>query len=269
MSVSYFKADYGLFSVPFQITMSYGVFLALFRPVVPLELIFASGANAGFSIFLSGILVKTAAFGLYKFFALINLELIKFFFILLVMSLIDVSFKSFNQNDFKKLIAYATIFEMNLSMLMLIFFSKNSLLLFFYFLVFHALLSGLFFFYSDIFYKFFNTRIVSSIKNLQQISFVVSLFFFSSILIFVGLPLTIKFFLEIHFLLKLVSYDFSITLLILITFMLFNVNFLKFFFHIFFSNLNKKFSNSIALSSRDFIFLLFFNLLLLSMPMFF
>ena len=71
-------------------------------------------ASTNFSIFLSGVLVKFAFFGLFKCLLMIQLEpsfLLIYPFLLI--GLLDSSFKLFYQIDLKKLVAYSTVVEMH------------------------------------------------------------------------------------------------------------------------------------------------------------
>ena len=71
-------------------------------------------ASTNFSIFLSGVLVKIAFFGLVRCLIEIQMEtsLIALFPILIV-GLVDAIFKMFYQIDLKKLVAYSTVVEMH------------------------------------------------------------------------------------------------------------------------------------------------------------
>jgi NADH:ubiquinone oxidoreductase subunit 4 (subunit M) len=71
-------------------------------------------ASTNFSIFLSGVLVKFAFFGLIKCLFTIQLEP-TFYFIypFLTIGIVDASFKLFYQIDLKKLVAYSTVVEMH------------------------------------------------------------------------------------------------------------------------------------------------------------
>ena len=71
-------------------------------------------ASTNFSIFLSGVLVKFAFFGLFKCLSYINIFFnLSFFYIFILIGLIDSSLKLYYQLDLKKLIAYATVVEMH------------------------------------------------------------------------------------------------------------------------------------------------------------
>lgn len=71
-------------------------------------------ASTNFSIFLSGVLVKFAFFGLLK--CLISVQLEPTFIYVypfLVVGIVDAVLKLFYQIDLKKLVAYSTVVEMH------------------------------------------------------------------------------------------------------------------------------------------------------------
>lgn len=71
-------------------------------------------ASTNFSIFLSGVLVKFAFFGLLK--CLVTVSLEPTFYIVypfLTIGIFDAVFKLFYQIDLKKLVAYSTVVEMH------------------------------------------------------------------------------------------------------------------------------------------------------------
>ena len=71
-------------------------------------------ASTNFSIFLSGVLVKFAFFGLMKCLISIHLEpTIIYIYPFLIIGIIDAVFKLFYQIDLKKLVAYSTVVEMH------------------------------------------------------------------------------------------------------------------------------------------------------------
>lgn len=72
-------------------------------------------APAGFSIFLSGFLVKSAVYGFYRLSNVLGGDLnTTFFSILPILGVLDSSLKMWGQIDLKKLVAYCTIQEMSL-----------------------------------------------------------------------------------------------------------------------------------------------------------
>ena len=154
-------------------------------------------ANTSFSIFLSGVLVKTALFGLYKFGCVYYLKESNIVLFLIIYSFIDASLKLWEQVDLKKLIAYLTVQEMGLITLALFFINQTNYRLLVIFTIFHTTVSAIFFFVNDSLYKRYNSR------QLNQVSGIINNFPWlgSSIIIislfFIGFPLTIKFYIEL------------------------------------------------------------------------
>jgi NADH:ubiquinone oxidoreductase subunit 4 (subunit M) len=71
-------------------------------------------ASTNFSIFLSGVLVKFAFFGLFKCLLLVELEpTFIYVYPFLILGIVDTVFKLFYQLDLKKLVAYSTVVEMH------------------------------------------------------------------------------------------------------------------------------------------------------------
>jgi NADH:ubiquinone oxidoreductase subunit 4 (subunit M) len=71
-------------------------------------------ASTNFSIFLSGVLVKFAFFGLLKCLLVIELEpTFIYVYPFLILGIVDTVFKIFYQIDLKKLVAYSTVVEMH------------------------------------------------------------------------------------------------------------------------------------------------------------
>ena len=156
-------------------------------------------APTGFSIYLSGFLVKTAIFGLYKTLTLISVKFNLYpFLCVIVLGFVDSSFKFWTQSDVKKLVAYCTIQEMNLIMLLFLFGNTKLISTGILFTITHALLSGLMFYVVDCVYRRFGSRsivevhgILSSCPNLAIIIILMQL-------CFVGLPGTVKFLVEFN-----------------------------------------------------------------------
>lgn len=72
-------------------------------------------ASTGFSIFLSGFLVKAAVYVCWKVVMLLGISNINIVFTCLCLySVLDGVIKIITQTDIKKLVAFATVFEMGL-----------------------------------------------------------------------------------------------------------------------------------------------------------
>lgn len=172
-------------------------------------------APAGFSIFLSGFLVKAALYCFYTF----NLILGKPYITVVVLivafyGIVESSIKMWNQTDFKKLIAYATIQEMNL-ILFLLMTSQNAidygLILF---ILIHGWLSTLMFFLVDIIQKKTSTRNIVELGGLGYNFPEIKLIVWFIILLFSGFPLTVKFVIEWQILGNFLVYSQSLQTLI-------------------------------------------------------
>lgn len=163
-------------------------------------------ASTGFSIFLSGFLVKAAVFSCWKLVFAFNLCLESPFLIALCLfSVFDGAMKLAVQTDLKKLVAFATVFEMGLIYLFLLWKPEQSGLFVFLFCVSHAFLSGLMFFIVEVIYVRTHTR------NLEALSGLIVYFpslgksVWAMLFIFWGLPFTVKFFVEFWVLLSLLN----------------------------------------------------------------
>lgn len=183
--------------------------------------------NTSFSIFLSGILVKTALYGLYKF-GSVMLELNYFFIFLSFVGLVDASLKIAYQTDMKRVVATCTVFEMNIILLNFLFLSISSHVFTIYFCILHTFLSFLFFYLTDCIYRRSGTRSFQSIGNFINTYPVLSLFLITCLLLFNGIPFTLKFYLEIIFFLKILNLN-------ILFFLIFTL--IQIFFIIFFSKL--------------------------------
>ncbi len=154
-------------------------------------------APAGFSIFLSGFLVKAAIFCFYYFNLIFETKLsCQLVSMVALFGVMESSVKLWTQTDFKKLIAFATIQEMNLILYLLINYQNTldySLVLF---ILIHGWLSTLMFFLVDIIQKKVSSRNIVEISGLAytfpEIKFIV----WFIIIFFSGFPLTVKFVIE-------------------------------------------------------------------------
>jgi len=156
-------------------------------------------APTGFSIFLSGFLVKSAIFGFYKFSTLlgstINTTLFTTFALL---GVIDASLKMWGQTDLKKLVAYATIQEMGI--IYLAFCWGDIILLYggILFCVTHAFLSSIFFFFVDCINRRFNSRNIVEINGVLHITPNLGILILLGCVLYSGLPGSLKFISELY-----------------------------------------------------------------------
>ena len=151
-------------------------------------------APSGFSMYLSGFLVKTALYGFYKIVNLLGLELNSILFsTICLLGVIDASLKMWGQTDLKKLVAYGTIQEMNIIYLVFCWGDTNNVISGVLFCITHAFLSTLMFFLVDCIYRRYFSRSVIEISGILNktpnlgISILLMCVFYS------GLPGTLKF----------------------------------------------------------------------------
>lgn len=157
-------------------------------------------ASTNFSIFLSGVLVKFAFFGLMK--CLITLQLEPTFIYVypfLVIGIIDAVFKLFYQIDLKKLVAYSTVVEMHWLTICVISGQSNLLLANFCMLISHALLSTNSFLLVDAVARRFKTRLITEVSGLNFLCPKLFLAILLNSLIFLGFPGSIFFISEFLF----------------------------------------------------------------------
>lgn len=169
-----------------------------------------------FSIYLSGFLVKTALYGFYKLFFFNTYMYISLYITILLFSICDVSFKFFSQVDIKKIVAYATVQEMNLIYLGLLFFNKKSLIYVSLFTLTHSVLSTIFFYTVDCLYKRYKSRSIYNIFATFIFYPTMTFLIIFSCLSFNAFPGSLKFFLEIFIFTALFEINFFTTFGILI-----------------------------------------------------
>ena len=163
-------------------------------------------APTGFSIFLSGFLVKTAFFCLVYFYQLFITPIFKNIILCFILvGSFDASLRMWSVTDIKRLIAFATIQEMNLIFLFFILLGNSNYTILSLFLLVHGVLSGFLFFLVDQIYKQFMTRQLSGIAGINKLSPMLHLIIWFAILIFRGFPIFIKFFIEYELLITLVN----------------------------------------------------------------
>ena len=171
--------------------------------------------------------------------------------------MIDATIKIFGQTDLKKIVAYCTIFEMNLIFFILMFLNKTNILFVTSFCVLHAILSGLFFFVVDCVYKRYNARNLQSLNNISNFYPILAINIIISIFIFNGLPLTIKFYLEVIILYKLLTYNMLYFIIFIFIQIYFIIIFTKHFMGILFVYKNNKILTDLSIK-EIYIFVLFY-----------
>lgn len=157
-------------------------------------------ASTNFSIFLSGVLVKFAFFGLFKCLLTIELEpTFLYVYPFLILGIVDAVFKLFYQIDLKKLVAYSTVVEMHWLTICIISGQSNLMLASFAMLISHALISTNSFLLVDAISRRFKTRLITEISGLNYMCPKLFLVVLLNILIFLGFPGSIFFVSEILF----------------------------------------------------------------------
>lgn len=157
-------------------------------------------ASTNFSIFLSGVLVKFAFFGLLKCLLVIQLEpTFIYVYPFLVVGIVDAVFKLFYQIDLKKLVAYSTVVEMHWLTMCVVSGQSNLMLASFCMLISHALLSTNSFLLVDAVARRFKTRLLTEISGLNFLCPKLFLMTLLNTLIFLGFPGSIFFVSEFLF----------------------------------------------------------------------
>ena len=157
-------------------------------------------ASTNFSIFLSGVLVKFAFFGLLKCLLVVELEpTFIYVYPFLILGIVDTVFKIFYQIDLKKLVAYSTVVEMHWLTICIISGQSNLMLASFAMLISHALISTNSFLLVDAISRRFKTRLITEISGLNYLCPKLFLLVLLNILIFLGFPGSIFFVSEILF----------------------------------------------------------------------
>jgi len=157
-------------------------------------------ASTNFSIFLSGVLVKFAFFGLLKCLFSIQLEpTFIYIYPFLTIGIIDAVLKLFYQIDLKKLVAYSTVVEMHWLTICVVSGQSNLMLSSFCMMISHALLSTNSFLLVDAVARRFKTRLITEISGINFICPKLFLAILLNTLIFLGFPGSIFFISEFLF----------------------------------------------------------------------
>ena len=151
-------------------------------------------APTGFSMYLSGFLVKTALYGFYKLTNLLGNDLNSVFFSTIVLlGILDSSMKMWGQTDVKKLVAYGTIQEMNIIYLAFCWGDTYSIIGGIIFCITHGCLSGLMFYLVDCIQRRYNSRSVTEISGILQTTPTLGISIIIMCVLYSGLPGTLKF----------------------------------------------------------------------------
>lgn len=228
-------------------------------------------APTGFSIFLSGFLVKSAVYGFYRLTNLLGGDLETVFFsTFCVLGILDSSLKMWGQTDLKKLVAYGTIQEMGLIYLAFCWGDGVAILGGIFFCITHAFLSSLLFYLVDCIQRRYNTRSVVEISGILHLTPNLGISIITAVIFYAGLPGTLKFTSEFYIFIGLVeSAPLTSILLLYIVNFLGLIGFSKCWFNVVFG-LTVKDQNltPVDLTFREFLviffcifFMVFFNLI--------
>ncbi len=227
-------------------------------------------APAGFSMYLSGFLVKSALYGFYKLSNILGGEISTIFFTsVAIMGAIDASLKMWGQTDLKKLVAYGTIQEMNLIFLVFLWGDSYSIVGGVLFCFTHAFLSTLMFYLVDCIQRRFHSRSVVELSGILNITPNLGVAILFMCIFFSGVPGTLKFVSEFYIFSGFLEIStFSCFILILICNVFGLIGFSKSWFNVVFGLMTK---NSkylpIDLTSKE-IFIIMSCFLLLFLPVF-
>jgi hydrogenase-4 component F len=120
---------------------------------------------------------------------------------------IDSTLKFAHQIDLKKLVAYTTVQEMNMILLVMFIGLNLYLPLVLVFIITHTILSSIFFYIVDVIYKHHLSRTTLSVQGILQLNFIFGSFLLISVFLYLGFPYTIKFFIEIKLFLLMYNYN--------------------------------------------------------------
>jgi formate hydrogenlyase subunit 3/multisubunit Na+/H+ antiporter MnhD subunit len=135
---------------------------------------------------------------------------------LLVFGVYDATFKMWAQTDLKKLVAYGTVQEMNLIAVCFLLGGVSSTHLGVLFCITHTILSLMFFYLVEVIYRIYRTRTRPHLFGLFSSSPILSLHVIISVVLYTGLPFTLKFICELNTFLFLVQYSWGQALFIVI-----------------------------------------------------
>lgn len=156
-------------------------------------------APAGFSMFLSGFLVKSALFGFYKLTSLLSNDIpVGLCIVILIIGVMDASIKMWGQTDLKKLIAYGTVQEMNMIYVLFCYGCTSALWGGIIFCITHSFLSGLLFYTVDCIQRRYHTRSVVELSGILQCHPTLGVVIFFNCVLYSGLPGTLKFISELY-----------------------------------------------------------------------
>lgn len=195
-------------------------------------------APSGFSIFLSGFLVKSAVYCYYRYSLVVfDQSLMTILSSICVLGMFDGSIKMWSQTDLKKVVAYATVQEMNAIFILFNFGFSNAYVAGFIFLLAHAMLSSLMFFIVECVYKRYHSRSIYKVIGINEIYPQLTRAVWLMLVLFFGFPFTLKFFAEFFMLSVLVEFNFILAVIISFVFIFMgSVGFVRLWFSALYGN---------------------------------
>ena len=156
-------------------------------------------APVGFSIFLSGFLVKSAIFCLCIFLDVLNSHnLTKYIITWVFISLFYITMEIVDVIDFKKLIALATVQEMSLLLCFLLYRECFDITTTSLFILMHGLMSCYMFLIVDLVHRVFGHRTMTEMRGLRILLPKLTIYIWILLILFTGFPFTAKFYVEWH-----------------------------------------------------------------------
>ena len=156
-------------------------------------------APVGFSIFLSGFLVKSAIFCLCIFLDVLNSHnLTKYIMTWVFISLFYITLEIVDVIDFKKLIALATVQEMSLLLCFLLYRESLDITITSLFVLMHGIMSCYMFLIVDMVHRVFGHRTMTEMRGLRLTLPKLTIYIWILLILFTGFPFTAKFYVEWH-----------------------------------------------------------------------
>ena len=211
-------------------------------------------APTGFSMYLSGFLVKSALYGFYKISNLIGGEFNSVLFsTLTILGILDASLKMWGQTDVKKLVAYGTVQEMNIIYLAFCWGDSYSVVGGIIFCITHCFLSVMMFYLVDCIQRRYNSRSVTEISGILQTTPTLGITILVMCVLYSGVPGTLKFTSEFYIFSGLFETSpFSCFLVLFIANVVGLIGFSKCWFNIVFGMNNKNMGlNTLDLSYKE------------------
>nr|UYL27180.1 NADH dehydrogenase subunit 4 [Rhipicephalus sanguineus] len=167
------------------------------------------------SMILAGVLLKLGFYGLYRFKSFFFLDLLKFSFVLIVISMwgaVLISIFCLYQNDIKSLIAYSSVSHMGITLAGCVTFQLHTSFGMLMMMIGHGLCSSGLFCLSNMIYERLHTRSIMMIKGMILIFPNLSMWWFLFSIINMSAPMTMNLFGELFLGLGLMKYSLLLSL---------------------------------------------------------